>query len=140
MRVQAKGIHATTLERLWRAAVSSARQLQDPPLQAIIESRLIDLAADYWLCTSRVSRTQQQMVEIYCRLWYSGEAVPSPVCAPCSVFRLARIIGETGPLSDFANARVLLKYAGLNLRERQSGYYRGHTTLSKKGRSTLRAA
>jgi transposase len=140
MRAAAKGIHATTIARLWQAAESSARQLQDQQLQEIIELRLVNLAADYQVCTARVEHIQQLMVGIYSHLWYSGEPVPSPAHPPCSIFRLARIIGETGPLSDFANARVLLKYAGLNLRERQSGYYRGHTKLSKKGRSTLRAA
>ena len=31
-----------------------------------------------------------------------------------------------------------MRYAGLNLRERQSGTYRGQTRLSKKGRPLLR--
>ena len=31
-----------------------------------------------------------------------------------------------------------MRFAGLNLRERQSGKYRGKTKLSKKGRTSLR--
>ena len=48
------------------------------------------------------------------------------------------ILGQTGPLRDFRSGRALLRYAGLNLRERQSGAYRGQTRLSKKGRPLLR--
>ena len=55
-----------------------------------------------------------------------------------TLFTLARVVGQTGPLADFATKRALLRYAGLNLRERQSGQYRGQTRLSKKGRILLR--
>jgi transposase len=57
-----------------------------------------------------------------------------------SHFRVARIVAETGPLSDFPNARSLLRYAGLNLRERKSGRSQGKVRLSKKGRVPLRRA
>ena len=55
-----------------------------------------------------------------------------------TLFNLARLIGQTGPLEDFSSKRALLRYAGLNLRERKSGQYRGQTRLSKKGRPLLR--
>ncbi len=51
---------------------------------------------------------------------------------------MARIVGQTGPLGDFATKRQLLRYAGMNLRERESGTYKGQTRLSKKGRPMLR--
>ena len=55
-----------------------------------------------------------------------------------NAIHLARLIGETGPLSDFAHWRPLLRYAGLNLCMRQSGQYQGRNTISKKGRPRLR--
>jgi transposase len=55
-----------------------------------------------------------------------------------TLFNLARLASQTGPLTDFRSRRALLRYAGLNLRERQSGSYRGQTRLSKKGRPLLR--
>jgi len=55
-----------------------------------------------------------------------------------TLFNLTRVAGQTGPLTDFGSGRVVLRYAGLNLRERQSGTYRGQTRLSKKGRPLLR--
>ena len=55
-----------------------------------------------------------------------------------TLFNLTRLVSQTGPLTDFGSGRALLRYAGLNLRERQSGTYRGQTRLSKKGRPLLR--
>lgn len=52
--------------------------------------------------------------------------------------QMARIIGETGPLSDFSSQRQLIRFAGLNLCRRQSGKYVGKTKISKCGRTTLR--
>lgn len=41
-------------------------------------------------------------------------------------------------MKDFRSKRALLRYAGLNIRERQSGSYRGKDRISKKGRPLLR--
>jgi len=55
-----------------------------------------------------------------------------------TLFNMERLGGETGPLGDFPSKRALLRFAGLNIRERKSGQYRGHNRISKKGRSLLR--
>ena len=54
------------------------------------------------------------------------------------LFSIARIISETGPLDSFSCIEQVIRYAGLNLIERQSGTYRGHVRVSKKGNSLLR--
>lgn len=46
-----------------------------------------------------------------------------------TLYNLARIAGEAGPFTDDHLKRGLLRYAGLNLRERHSGQYRGKTRL-----------
>jgi len=51
---------------------------------------------------------------------------------------LSRIVAETGPLSDFRTVKQLMRYAGLNLLERQSGKYKGQLKISRRGRSALR--
>ena len=50
----------------------------------------------------------------------------------------ARIIAETGPLRDFSNYKALIRFAGLNLCRRESGKYKGKTSISKRGRVPLR--
>ena len=64
--------------------------------------------------------------------------LPAPTPGVVSVIALARVVAETGPLSDFKSWRQLLRLGGLNLCERQSGTWRGRTRLSKKGRPALR--
>jgi transposase len=63
---------------------------------------------------------------------------PEPQKGVVSKTNLARLIAETGPLSDYQSWRQLLKMGGLNLRERKSGRYVGLTKISRTGRSMLR--
>ena len=49
-----------------------------------------------------------------------------------------RIEETAPPQAGPGQVRVRIRYAGLNLRERQSGMYRGKTKISKKGRPLLR--
>jgi transposase len=64
--------------------------------------------------------------------------LPPPLAKVVSITTLARIVAETGPLSDFASWRQLLRHAGLNLCERQSGRYLGLTKIARRGRPQLR--
>jgi transposase len=75
---------------------------------------------------------------VYHRLLAQGEPVPRAYKGIINEFRIARVLGETGPISDFSHKRSILRYAGLNLRERKSGKYVGKVKLSKKGRSPMR--
>ncbi|GBC61252.1 IS110 family transposase [Desulfonema ishimotonii] len=78
------------------------------------------------------------MEALYREACVPDRKLPSARKGIVSTFHLARIIAETGPLSDFANYRKVMRFAGLNLCERQSGTYRGKTRISKKGRPLLR--
>jgi len=64
--------------------------------------------------------------------------IPPPTAGVISEKNIARLLGETGPLGDFANWRMLMRYGGLNIRMRQSGRYRGYNKISKKGRPLMR--
>lgn len=50
------------------------------------------------------------------------------------------ILAEAGDLRRFAHHRQFLKYCGLDLATCQSGQYRGHERLSKRGNARLRFA
>lgn len=78
------------------------------------------------------------MEELYEEACTQDSRVPREEKGVITTFHLARIVSETGPLSDFESWRKLMRFAGLNLRERQSGKYRGKTKIAKKGRSGLR--
>ena len=51
----------------------------------------------------------------------------------------AGFIAEVGDISRFSHPKQIQKLAGLNLVENSSGKHKGNTTISKRGRSRLRA-
>ncbi|NMA68186.1 MAG: IS110 family transposase [Desulfitobacterium sp.] len=52
---------------------------------------------------------------------------------------LAGLLAEIGDINRFSHPKQIIKLAGLNLRENSSGTHKGKTTISKRGRSRLRA-
>ena len=51
----------------------------------------------------------------------------------------SEFLGEIGNLKRFKNSEQIRRYAGLNLVENSSGDHKGKTTISKRGRATLRS-
>jgi transposase len=88
--------------------------------------------------SERKAEAKEEMETLYNEARRIDPNLPAARKGVISLFHLSRIIAETGPLSDFGNSRKLMRFAGLNLRERQSGLYRGKTRISKKGRPLLR--
>jgi transposase len=125
---------AETLRRLWQDVQSSVRLLVPPGVMAQWEDRLATLMEDWHRHQSRKAAVKATMVGLYERTPEFSRLMGSGV----SAFALARIIAETGPLSDYQSWRQLLRLAGLNLNVRQSGKYRGQTRISKKGNCLLR--
>ena len=52
---------------------------------------------------------------------------------------VAGFLSEVGDVTRFTSPKQIQKYAGLNLKENSSGKHKGRTTISKRGRSGLRA-
>lgn len=53
----------------------------------------------------------------------------------------AKLLGEYGDMSQFSDVRQVVAFAGLNPRQHQSGSsVRGHPSISKMGRASIRAA
>ena len=55
------------------------------------------------------------------------------------VITVAGFLAEVGDVRRFKSPRQIQKLAGLSLRENSSGKHKGQTTISKRGRSKLRA-
>ena len=51
----------------------------------------------------------------------------------------AQLIGELGDLTRFESYEQIRRYAGLNLVESSSGNHKGKTSISRRGRGTLRS-
>ena len=52
---------------------------------------------------------------------------------------VAGFFAEIGDIRRFTSAKQIIKLAGLNLKQSSSGQHKGETTISKRGRSRLRA-
>jgi transposase len=139
MKRRVKGVRFATLETLFACAEASARCPRPPAVVDTLKQRLHALSQD-------LHRYEQRMASLKAEIETLGTVLKQHATLPAideaisglTLFNLARIVGQTGPLSDFPTKRALLRYAGLNLRQRQSGQYRGQTRLSKKGRILLR--
>lgn len=56
-----------------------------------------------------------------------------------TMITVAGFLAEVGDVRRFESPRQIQKLAGLSLRENSSGKHKGQTTISKRGRSKLRA-
>lgn len=138
MRKKAPRIQKKTLQRLWDDAQSSVLNEQPEEYVEILEMHLNQLIKDYLKQISRKEDIVEKMIEILNRLRKKEPNIPPPTAGVISSKNLARLLGETGPLGDFANWRVLMRYGGLNIRMRQSGRYQGQNKITKRGRPLLR--
>lgn len=131
-------IRQTTLDKLYRQAQSSIKNQRSLRLVEIQQWRFLQLWDDCQRYQTRKKEAKQQMETLYLELCQFDPHLPQQQAGVISTFYLARIVAETGPVKDFGTLRKFMRYAGLNLREKQSGTYRGKNKLSKKGRSLLR--
>lgn len=132
-------VRFATLKHLFACAEQSVRHGLPEALVETVEARLRELFSDLVRHEARRVAYKQQIETLGEKLKDQG-ALPKldEALSGITRFNLARLLGQTGPLGDFPSKRALLRYAGLNLRERKSGQYRGQTRLSKKGRPLLR--
>ena len=131
-------IKGKTLERIWADAERSARLIMPVSMIALLENRIKQLWNNYLHHEQTLVQIKGQMSAIYQKLLDVNEAVPRAEKGFVSQTNLARIIGETGPLTDFKHASQLIRFGGMALRLRQSGKYKGKDKISKKGRARLR--
>lgn len=129
-----------TLDEIYQQAQSSAINEQSPRQIDLLEVELIHCWQDLMLFLKRKQQAVTAMEELYEEARSLDPKLPCACKGIITTFHLARVIAETGPLSDFNSCRKLMRFAGLNLCERQSGKYRGKTKISKKGRRLLRKA
>jgi hypothetical protein len=135
LRSAGRGFRYETARKLWIAAQSSVLHCCDVDLEEILVRRVRELYGRWKRCNERREELKEHMEKLYAALQEAEQLESFP---GVSRYMMARLVAETGPLSDFASPAQLLRYAGLNLREWESGTYKGRTRISKKGRALLR--
>ncbi|MEM7792197.1 MAG: transposase [Verrucomicrobiota bacterium] len=137
-RLKKLGLKNNTIRRLPEDARISVLQEIDPNLIAFLEEDFRMEYAALKRCQEQMARAREAMIGLLDQLISEGQVRIQPAKGLISPFMLARLMAETGPLDDFKNSRQLLRYGGLNLRQKQSGNFDGQTRLSKKGRPLIR--
>jgi transposase len=138
MKKRAPRIRTSSLKRLWEDAESSSLNNMPAGYVQVLEQYLDDKLDDYHRVLKRKEDIVGQMVSILDTLREDDPLIPPPTPNVISDKNLARFLAETGPLNDFSSSRKLMRYAGFNLRTRQSGMFQGQNKISKKGRRLLR--
>ena len=131
-------IRKDTLARLWLDSESSVLNELPSGYREVLEEHFRDLVAQFRQREVRKEQIVEQMKTILRRLRDDNPRIPPPTAGVISEKNLALLIAETGPIADFQNWRQLMRYAGLNIRMRQSGKYQGKNKISKKGSPLLR--
>lgn len=131
-------IRTKTLERLWEDAQSSVLNEMPACYIAKLEQHLYWLIEDFLRQNKRKEEVVIEMKAILARLREKDPNIPPSTPQVISDKNIARLLAETGPLGDFNHWRKLMRYAGLNIRMRQSGKFQGQNKITKKGRPLLR--
>lgn len=131
-------IRKDTITRLWQNSESSILNELPSGYREALEVQFRDLITQFRDRELRKEQIVEQIKIIFRRLRDDDPRIPPPTAGVISEKNLALLIAEIGPMADFRNWRQLMRFAGLNIRMRQSGKYQGKNKISKKGSPLLR--
>ena len=131
-------IRHQSIDRLQKTARTSVGSASPPATHELYVLDMKYAWQDLVVAEQRKREARVILEDLYDKLCACDPSLPAPQKGLASKLSLARFVAETGSFSDFSSWREVLKYIGLNLRERQNGRYRGKTRVSKKGRSLAR--
>jgi transposase len=137
MKAAVPRLRRRSIERLWEA-VGDSIQVGSRAEAEVAEKQLEHLWRDLEWAERRCGEVGAELKRLYDQARELDPRLPNAWPGVVSPLALARLIGELGPLSDFQGWRELLRYVGLNLRERQSGQFVGQIRITRKGRPLAR--
>ena len=86
----------------------------------------------------RRATARAKLEDLYALARTEDPRLPAPQHRVVTACGLARLFAELGPIHDFESSRQILKFGGMNIRQRQSGRYVGRNKITHKGRPQLR--
>jgi transposase len=138
MKAASSRTHEATISKIWEAAVESGGLHDGGGAVEFLAERMRRLYEEFCRLDGQRLALRDQLEEVYLRLRQEDVRLPLGADGVIKTYMLARIVAETGPLSDFRDIQQLYRFAGINLCERKSGKYKGKTKISRKGRVALR--
>jgi len=88
------------------------------------------------LLEKQVEKIEEQLEELLQETGYYENMIS---IKGIGIVSAAQLIGELGDLTRFESYEQIRRYAGLNLVENSSGNHKGKTSISRRGRGTLRS-
>jgi len=104
--------------------------------QRMVETELIVNLEQYDLYTRQLEQLELEIEELALSVPGAKEIV---TIKGVGIITAAGFIAEVGDIRRFSHPSQIQKLAGLNLIENSSGKHKGKTSISKRGRSRLRA-
>ncbi|MBO6558816.1 MAG: IS110 family transposase [Pseudomonadales bacterium] len=136
IRAHNVGVPERGLAGIWQQALQSRMAELGESQRTLIGEQLEYIWQAWKRQEHRKQQLREQMVGITRNL--SDQEWLPPIFPGFTEVMRAKILAETGPLQQFPHWRALVAYAGLKIRMRQSGKYRGRDKITKKGRILLR--
>lgn len=138
MQRNVKGVRKTTLERLWKEAKSSMyNQISERLRKTYIREIQMEWE-QLKLFEKNREELKIEMTELVKEMRSKDKKIPKATKGIVSELNIARLLGELGPYTDFKNINQVYRYAGLNIRQYESGKMKGKDRTCKKGRPLLR--
>ena len=128
----------SSVDRLVKQARASVTSIATGPCHEISLEHLRLAWRDYTTSQQRRAAARARLEELYLSARRDDPRLPAPEPAVVTAAGLARLFAELGPIDDFESWRQILKFAGMNIRQRQSGRYVGQNRITHKGRPQLR--
>lgn len=128
----------SSVDRLLTQARSSATATPTGPCYEISLQHLRLAWADFMTSHQRREAARTKLEELYASARVEDPRLPAPERGVVTGCGLARLFAEMGPIDDFQSWRQVLKFGGMNIRERQSGRFVGQNKITHKGRPQLR--
>jgi transposase len=126
-----KRIRHQSTQQLWQQAVRSV-ELTDADFADPRADYLQELYRRWVYLEGRKSDLKRQLIE-YAKICRQEGWFPKHLPPSISEWMLVRVVAESGPFTSFNHIRQLWVYLGLKLARRQSGTYKGHLKITKKG-------
>ena len=128
----------SSVERLIAQARHSATTIPSGACHEIALQHLRLAWADYLTSMQRREAARTKLEAVYAAARVDDPRLPVPQHGVVTACGLARLFAQLGPIDDFESWRQMLKFGGMNIRQRQSGRYVGQNKITHKGRPQLR--
>ncbi|MCP3857812.1 MAG: IS110 family transposase, partial [Actinomycetia bacterium] len=104
-----------TIDKIFNSAKASIQNQLSPRYIKLLELELKQHWQDLKISLDRKQQAKAAMEILYEQACLYDSKLPRAYKGVITTFHLARIIAETGPLSDFDSWRKLMRFAGFNL-------------------------